>query len=99
VGDDVTEGSTNWSPVRVASLRTSSIRQVCVVPFHTFEWLYAARLSPFWLGEPTATAPLLLGFWARLLKNEKRPVMLIRRDYVRVLCDKLETIPCRIILD
>jgi hypothetical protein len=50
-------------------------------------------------GNPRPTATLLLGFWARLLKNEKRPVMLIRRDYVRVLCDKLETIPCRIILD
>ena len=72
---------------------------LCVVPFHTFERLYAARFSPYWLWEPTATATLLLGFWARLLKNEKRPVMLIRRDYVRVLCDKLETIPCRIILD
>ena len=55
---------------------------LCVVPFHTFERLYAARFSLYWLWEPTPTATLLLGFWARLLKNEKRPVMLIRRDYV-----------------
>ena len=72
---------------------------LCVVPFHTFGRLCAARFSPCWLWEPTPTATLLLGFWARLLKNEKRPVMFIRRDYVRVLCDKLETIPCCIILN
>jgi hypothetical protein len=38
------------------------------------------------------------GFWLRLLKNQKRPVVLIRRNYVGMLGDKSETIPRRIIL-
>jgi hypothetical protein len=38
-------------------------------------------------------------FLARLLKNQKRPMVLIRCDYVRMLGDELETIARCILLD
>ena len=63
MGDDVTGALNQLEPV-TCRITANQLYQDCVlVPFHTFEWLYAARFSPYWLGEPTATATLLLGFW------------------------------------
>jgi len=38
-------------------------------------------------------------FWARLLKNQERPMVLIRCNYVRMLADESETVTRRILLD
>jgi len=56
--------------------------------YQDFEWYYAAQFSPYWLGGTHGHRNASARFRAQLLKNEKRPVMLIRCDYVRVLCDK-----------
>jgi hypothetical protein len=54
--------------------------------------------SPCCLLKPHAP-PLLNTFSARLLKNQERPMVLIRCNYVRMPADESETIPPRILLD
>ena len=43
--------------------------------------------------------PLVNTCLARLLKNQERPMVLIRCNYVRMPADESETIPRRILLD
>ena len=48
--------------------------------------------------EPHAS-PLVNTCLARLLKNQERPMVVIRCNYVRMPADESETIPRRILLD
>ena len=54
--------------------------------------------SACFLLEPRAP-PLVNAFSARLLKNQERPMVLIRCNYVRMPADESETIPRRIFHD
>jgi hypothetical protein len=55
--------------------------------------------SPYCLLKPHAPQPLVNTFLARLLKNQERPMVVIRCNYVRMPADESETIPRRILLD
>jgi hypothetical protein len=59
----------------------------------------APRFLSVLLVETPRAAALVNTFLARLLKNQERPMVLIRCNYVRMPADESETIPHRIFLD
>jgi hypothetical protein len=76
-------------------ITTNQFHQDCVSPKYT-SCLDFLRIG---CGIHSTAATLPSGFRARLLKNQKRPMVLIRGNYVRLLANELETIPRRVLLD
>lgn len=60
---------------------------------------FCARFLSVLLVETPRAAALVNTFLARLLKNQERPMVVIRCNYVRMPADESETIPRRILLD